>query len=108
MTQYKSQESLGKQLQKADKIKKPEVIQNKDVLTAISFDEAHNLLSVLLGLEDQLWAMTQSDQVSSRVKNIWPNDTARVHTAFGRLSSLLSLPDSDDPVKLSELGLINT
>jgi hypothetical protein len=52
--------------------------------------------------------MTQSDQVSSRVKAIWPSDTARVHTAFGRLSSLLSLPESDDPVKLAELGLVNT
>lgn len=37
-----------------------------------SFRQLNKLMRIVLGLEDQLWAMTQSDSVSERVKRLWP------------------------------------
>lgn len=95
---YQRLESIGKQLQKTDKLKKAEVFGESEDKVPISFEEANILLSIIVGLEDQLWAMTKSDLATSRVKNLWSAESARVHTTFGRLSSLMSLPDSVDPV----------
>lgn len=73
--------------------------------------DAHNLLSITLGLEDQLWAMSQGSQISSQVKDMWVERT-RIHTAFGRLSSLITFPlgphHSIDLQTLAEYGLVQT
>jgi hypothetical protein len=51
--------------------------------------------------------MTQSQHVSPQVKMLWPHNQFRPHTALGRLMTMLPLKDSENPVKLAELGLIN-
>jgi hypothetical protein len=51
--------------------------------------------------------MTQAPQVPSKVKNLWPQTKSRTHTAYGRVASLLQLTESEDPIKLAELGLVN-
>jgi hypothetical protein len=45
--------------------------------------------------------------VPYEVKNLWPSQLTRSYTAFGRLMTLLTLNDSEDPELLAELGLIN-
>lgn len=60
--------------------------------------------------------MTQSDQVPAEVKDLWSQSfTSRVHTAFGRLASLITFPmgvqsgnGKLDVLALSDLGLVNT
>lgn len=64
-------------------------------------------MSIAVELEDQLWAMMQDSQVPSKVKSLWPQSKSRTHTAFGRVASLLELAESEDPIKLAELGLVN-
>lgn len=56
--QYQRLEGLGKRLQKEDKLKQQFI--GDDCLNAksLSFADANKLLSILLTLEDQLWAMT--------------------------------------------------
>ncbi len=79
-----------------------------------SLIDSHKLLSILVGLEDQLWAMTQSDQVPSSVKELWiSRSTSRLHTAYGRLSSLITLPGAKfgetlELEDLAEMGMVNT
>ena len=73
----------------------------------LSFTELQLLMSIGIDLEDQLWAMTQSPQVPSSVKNLWAQAKSRTHTAYGRLASLVQLADSEEPFKLAELGLVN-
>lgn len=67
----------------------------------------NKLLRIMLGLEDQLWAMTQSDSVHERVKRLWPAQSSRMHSAFVRAASFVNFSDSERPVALAELGLIN-
>jgi hypothetical protein len=56
--------------------------------------------------------MILSDQVPSSVKRLWNTSQARSHTAFGRLSSLITFPvalhstESIDKVGLAQLGLV--
>jgi hypothetical protein len=95
----KHQELVGK-----NHGEKPKLTDLESSTTLPSFDEANKLLSLCLGLEDQLWAMQQSPVVSKRVKNLWSSEMSRVHTAYGRLSSLLDIPD---PEILADLGLVN-
>jgi len=61
----------------------------------------------MLGLEDQLWAMTQSDSVSERVKRLWSAQTSRMHSAYSRLASFVNYNDSEKPLTLAELGLVD-
>lgn len=42
-----------------------------------------------------------------QVRDLWPQAMSRNHTAYGRVASMLPLTDSQDPIKLAELGLIN-
>ncbi len=76
----------------------------------VSLIDAHQLLSILLSAEDQLWALTQSDQASSCLKSLWSSShtSSRIHTAYGRLASLITYPCSYDPRLLADLGLVNT
>ncbi len=95
-------------------------LQRNDVVLpfefgALSHIDAHQLLSILFSLEDQLWAMIQTDQCPSSVKDLWSTrSTSRIHTAFGRLSSLITFPcafkhaNSLDISTLAEFGLVNT
>lgn len=64
-------------------------------------------MRIILDLEDQLWAMTQSDLVSERVKRLWIIKPSRMHTAYSRLASFVDFTDSENPLALSELGLYN-
>jgi hypothetical protein len=59
--------------------------------------------------------MTQTDEVPSSVKDLWCETTSRIHTAYGRLSSLITFPEVSscetkdmDLMTLAELGLIST
>jgi hypothetical protein len=62
--------------------------------------------------------MIQTDEVPSSVKDLWVSKSAsRIHTAYGRLSSLITLPgsqfgDSESSAisltQLADLGLVNT
>lgn len=72
-----------------------------------SFRQLNKLMRIVLGLEDQLWAMTQSDSVSERVKRLWPTQSSRLHSAYVRTSSFVNFNDSERPVALAELGLFN-
>ena len=96
--------------------------QNQIVLPfdygCITLVDAHQLLFILLKLEDQLWAMIQTDEVPTSVKDLWASKSAsRIHTAYGRLSSLITMPgslfgDSDSSaislMELANLGLVNS
>eukprot|EP00347_Sterkiella_histriomuscorum_P017580 403348792 len=81
----------------------------------LSLVDANQMLAILLKLEDQLWAATQSDQVASSLKSLWSSGasstSSRRHTAFGRLSSLITYPTQTntiyDPISMAELGLVN-
>lgn len=65
-------------------------------------------MSIVVDLEDQLWSMIQDERVSFNVKQLWPPILGRVHTAYGRLSSMMQISESEDPIKLADLGLYNT
>jgi hypothetical protein len=60
-----------------------------------------------VGIEDQLWAMSQGPQVPNSIRALWPQFNSRIHTAFGRLTSMMQITDSENPIQLAELGLIN-
>lgn len=72
-----------------------------------SFSDAQLLMSICVDLEDQLWAMIQGVQIPSSVKNLWPQQFARTHTTFGRFTSMITITDKEEPLKLASLGLIN-
>jgi len=66
---------------------------------------------VLVGLEDQLYQIAnQSESLSDEARKVLnQRDMSRVHTALGRLTSLMSLP-SDRwicPLTLAEHGVCN-
>jgi hypothetical protein len=62
--------------------------------------------------------MIQTDEVPTSVKDLWASKSAsRIHTAYGRLSSLITMPgslfgDSDSSAisltELADLGLVNS
>ena len=52
--------------------------------------------------------MIRTPKSSPEVKALWPSLAHnRSQTAYGRLTSMLNLTDSEDPVQLAELGLYN-
>lgn len=105
---YLNFEQFGQSVNKKDvESRAPKVSKNPQIKKVTSFRQINKLLRVMLGLEDQLWAMTQSDAVSERVKRLWPAQTSRLHSAFGRVSSFLNFTDSESPLTLAELGLFN-
>ena len=59
-------------------------------------------------MEDQLWAMTQTVNVPKQIRDLWPSHHLRQHTALGRLNTMICFQDSEQPIKLAELGLMNT
>jgi len=72
--------------------------------------DVHRLLSILTGLEDQLWAMSHGPHAPKVVKDLWEGRSERVHTAYGRLLSLATFPlgDIQRVFEMAELGLINS
>lgn len=51
--------------------------------------------------------MTQGESVPEDVRDLWPHQVSRTYSAFTRLSSFAQYHDSEDPVMLAELGLLN-
>lgn len=51
--------------------------------------------------------MTQSSKVSQQVKVLWPSPQFRSHSTLARLLTMTTLQDSENPIKLAELGIIN-
>jgi len=82
-------------------------VKNPKIEGTTSYRQLSKLLRIVIDLEDQLWAMAQSDSVSERVKRLWPLQEARLHSTYGRVSSFINFSDSENPVNLAELGLIN-
>ena len=39
--------------------------------------------------------------------DLWPSNTSRIYSAYNRLASLTQLQDSEQPIAMAELGLIN-
>jgi len=64
----------------------------------LTITEMHRIMSIVLELEDQLWSMVQDERVSFEVRQLWPPVMGRVHTAYGRLSSMMLINDSENPV----------
>ena len=73
----------------------------------LSFREANHLLNAALDLEEQLYAMSLSDDASPTVAALWPSQVARTYSAYARLSSFAQYYDSERPVDQAELGLLN-
>jgi hypothetical protein len=74
---------------------------------SLSFYDANLLVNILLNLEEQLWSMTQGSAVPESVRDLWSKQVSRSYSAFTRLSSFAQYHDSEDPVTLAELGLLN-
>ena len=85
---------------------------DEDAQPRLDFVDANKLLSVLAGLEDQLYQIAnQSETLSAAARKILcRKDLSRAHTALGRLASLLSLPSDQQicPLALAEHGVCNT
>ena len=62
---------------------------------------------MLLDLEEQLFSMTQGPQVPQSVRDLWSKQVSRTYSAITRLSSFAQYHDSEQPVTLAELGLLN-
>ena len=104
---YIAFETFGNRVNLKDTKKETKITKNPLIKKPISFRQANKMLSIVLDLEDQLWAMTQSDSVSERVKRLWAIKPSRMHTSYSRLTSLVNFTDSEDPITLAELGLYN-
>ena len=83
-------------------------IIDADPNAILSFTEVQRLLYICLQIEDQLWAMTQTVNVPKEIRDLWPSHHLRQHTALGRLKTMIYFQDSEQPMKLAELGLMNT
>lgn len=72
-------------------------------------EEYHLLLSIIAKMEEQLWALTQNCNHFSTFADLWRNNnSARSHTAYGRLASYLTWPtELPSPLKMAECGLVN-
>jgi hypothetical protein len=81
-----------------DTSKKDTVTQFEHNDAKLTITEIHRIMSIVLELEDQLWSMVQDERVSFEVKQLWPPVMGRVHTAYGRLSSMLQMNDSENPI----------
>ena len=51
--------------------------------------------------------MSQGSQVPQSVRDLWHKQVSRTYSAFARLSSFAQYHDSEDPMTLAELGLMN-
>jgi hypothetical protein len=93
------------------------LLQNKekDIMTPIfdwqkepSLAQLLTLLSSLLKLDEQLFAFTLSENFPTEMRNLYPMEVSRIHTAYGRLASFVTWPNAQrSPIVLSEAGLLN-
>ena len=74
---------------------------------SLSYRDANTLVNILLDLEEQLWAMSQGPIVPQSVRDLWQKQVSRTYSAFTRLSSFAQFHDSEEPLTLAELGLLN-
>lgn len=78
---------------------------------SLNFIDANKLLSVIVGLEDQVYQIaSQSECLSTEAKKVlYQRDMSRAHTALGRLASLMSLPSDQQhcPLALADHGVCN-
>ena len=51
--------------------------------------------------------MAQGPEVEKVVRDLWPQQTTRTHSAYSRLASFVRFSDQEDPITLAELGLYN-
>lgn len=76
-----------------------------------SLVELIKINKLLLRVEDSLWALIQNDKSKGILRQLWPKNVCRFHTAYGRLSSLVSWSQSKegslDQKSLANNGLIN-
>lgn len=107
------------------KIKNESILQGSEVIIQSQNSELDNpneyfyedswsiikllqLISVLLSLQEQLWISSVSDQTQID-PSLLEKYASRSHSAYGRLSSFISWPSNQvHPIKLSEVGLVNT
>jgi len=75
---------------------------------SFSSDSIWRLSHFLMKLDEKLYAMSKHKFARKCVKELWGNQTARVHTAFGRLGSFLNWPKLKySQIELAEAGLMN-
>jgi hypothetical protein len=72
--------------------------------------DLNKLLSLLAGLEEQVHQVYSGENLSHATRQILSQkDKSRFHTSLGRLTSLLSLPTTEQvpPISLAEHGVCN-
>lgn len=88
-----------------------ESVKAEEDSKSLNFIDANKLLSILVGLEDQLHQIfNQSESLSAAASQVLTQkDVSRAHTALGRLTSLMTLPSnpSVSPLTLAEHGVCN-
>lgn len=111
--QAKHIEDLARDIESSDLTLKeqPADSNGQEEPKSLNFIDANKLLSVIVGLEDQVYQIaSQSECLSTEAKKVlYQRDMSRAHTALGRLASLMSLPSDQQhcPLALADHGVCN-